>query len=152
MPYRPRSAPPQHGPAGLRHPYFDPDAPEGPRMTGAEWLDWIRATPGERALVALGVERMAAHEAEMQRRVNVGTKPGFQHNGYRNGKLKNPFVAAMDLLDAAKIDWRRQVTLLNAVLRYAKEAGISTNFTGASSWRKRIKAASVLPPLPLPRP
>lgn len=130
-----RRAAPKVSASGLIRPYFDPSAPTGPRMTGLEFLAWVGATNEERALVRAGVQRLRAYEQDMARRV---TEP--RHSGYRNGSRPRAFVSAEDLLNAAGVPCWRQVTLMAAMLRFAREQGITMNFTTLSEWRKKLLA------------
>lgn len=103
----------------------------GPHITARQWLATIGATKEERELVRQGVECCKAFEADMERRVRES-----EHDGYHNARVARNFRCAEAVMDEAGVHWRRQVALLDAVIRLAKEEGVSFAFTRASAWRQ----------------
>jgi hypothetical protein len=123
------------GRGDLSFPYYNVRE-ETPEYPGAAWLDRIEATPAERAAVAEAVERIMAFEGKLAERVR-------RKEGKKQGDVFAYEESPAYALEQLGVGWRREVSLMNAVLRLARERGAVFGYRKHSAWGKRILAEAI---------
>lgn len=111
----------------LEHRYFDRDDPGRP-YSAAEFIDRIEANAVERAAIEQAVESVRAWaDSIMDRPHGEGIRYEFDRD------------SAEEIIDRLGLHWTRQVTLMVAVLRIAKECGFVFAYHHRPSVRGRVR-------------
>lgn len=113
----------------LDRPYFDADVPLEEIPAGLV-LDSVHATEQEREAVEAAYRAVLAFETELVQRQAAGNR----------SDVFDRDESAEGIIARTGLPWQRQVTLLSAVVRLARERGITFRYASSAAWNRRVLA------------